>query len=115
MRLREVVVEVGDVAAAVRFYGGRGLDLVKQGRWEGGDYAELCDPEGVKLLLVEGEGGVRLAFSVADARDALASAAAAGATVQQPVTPGGGGLWGTGVDPWGNPIGFWSPAPDDDR
>ncbi len=114
-RLREVVVEVQDVAVAVRFYSGRGLEFVKQGRWEGGDYAELCDLEGVKLLLVQGEGGVRLTFSVEDARDALADAASAGAIVQHPAMPVSGGLWGTALDPWGNPIGFWSPASGDER
>lgn len=110
-RLREVVAEVRDLTAAVRFYSGRGLDLMQQGRWEGGAYAELSDPEGLKLVLLEGDGGIRLTFSVEDARAALADAAAEGAIVQRPATPAGGGLWGTALDPWGNPLGFWSDAP----
>lgn len=114
-RLREVVVEVGDVPAAARFYGARGLELVKHSRWEGGAYAELSDPEGLKLVLVEGNGGVRLSFSVEDARLALANAAADGALVQHAAVPVGGGLWGKVLDPWGNPLGFWSPAPSDER
>lgn len=113
-RLREVVVEVGDVTAAVGFYRRRGFHLTKHSRWEGGDYAELSGPEGcpegLKLVLVEGDGGVRLTFSVDDARAALADAAADGAIIQQPARLVGGGLWGTAVDPWGNPLGFWSPA-----
>ncbi|MDP8928323.1 MAG: VOC family protein [Actinomycetota bacterium] len=112
-RLREVVIEVGDVVRAVRFYADRGLDVTKRGRWEGGAYAELADPEGLKLVLVEGHGGIRLTVSVEDARAALADAAKDGAVIQQPATPVGGGLWGTATDPWGNRLGFWSPAPGD--
>lgn len=107
--LREVVIEVGDVAMAVRFYADRGLDVTKRGRWEGGSYAELADPEGLRLVLVEGDGGIRLTFSVEDACAALADAAEDGAIIQQPAMPAGGGLWGTATDPWGNPLGFWSP------
>ncbi|MDQ4130842.1 MAG: VOC family protein [Actinomycetota bacterium] len=113
-RLREVVVEVGDVAGAAAFYGRLGLELVKQGHWEGGDYAELSDPEGLKVLLIEGDGGVRLAFTVEDVHAALADAAVEGAVIQAPATPAGGGLWATAADPWGNAIGFWSPMPRDD-
>ncbi len=109
-RLREVVVEVGDVAGAAAFYRRLGLELIKQGRWEGGDYAELSDPQGLKILLIEGDGGARLAFTVEDVDATLADAAAEGATIQAPATPAGGGVWATASDPWGNPIGFWGRA-----
>ncbi|MDQ4130177.1 MAG: VOC family protein [Actinomycetota bacterium] len=109
-RLREVVVEVGDVVGATAFYTRLGLEVMKQGRWEGGDYAELSDPEGLKVLLIEGDGGIRLAFTVEDVHAALADAAVEGATVHAPAAPAGGGLWATACDPWGNPIGFWGRA-----
>ncbi len=102
------------MTAAVDFYARRGLRLVKQGRWEGSDYAELYDPEGLKVLLIEGDGGVRLAFTVEDVRAALADAAVEGATIHTPATSAGGGLWATASDPWGNAIGFWSPMPRDE-
>ncbi|MFN2556891.1 MAG: VOC family protein [Nitriliruptorales bacterium] len=114
-RLREVVVEVGDVATAARFYHGLGLELIKQSRWEGGDYAELSDPAGLKLVLIAGGGGLRLAFAVEDVAAALAAAAAEGASIQRSAAPVDGGLWGTALDPWGNPLGFWGPAPADER
>ncbi|MDQ4130261.1 MAG: VOC family protein [Actinomycetota bacterium] len=109
------MVEVDDVATAAHFYRGLGLELMKESRWEGGDYAELSDPEGLKLVLIEGDGGIRLAFSVEDVGAALAGVAADGGSVQRGATPAGGGLWGTALDPWGNPLGFWGPAPSDER
>ena len=107
-RLREVVVAVGDVAAATDFSEGLGLQLSKSGTWERGAYAELSDPEGLRVMLVEGDAPVRLTFTVADAAEALDDAVSRGAAADGDVTAGGGGRWATAVDPWGNPLGFWS-------
>ena len=114
-RLREVVVEVRDVVSAARFYEGVGLELVGHGRWERGDYAELSDPEGLKLMLIEGEGGIRLAFTVEDVPASLAGVVSDGGSVQVPPTPAGGGVWATALDPWGTPLGFWSPGASNER
>lgn len=104
----EIVIEVPDVAAAAAFYEASGLLLHGVGEWERGPYAELRDAAGTHVTLIEGDGGVRIGLTVDDAAGAFEAAIERGATLDSPVTTGGGGQWGEGRDPWGNAIGFWS-------
>lgn len=107
MRLDEVVVEVTDVEAAAAFYQRLGLPERRRGRWQRGPWVELGGEHGTRLMLIRGDGGVRLSFAVDDLDAAVAALEAAGGTAGAPVEVGDG-TWVEGRDPWGTPLGFWS-------
>lgn len=110
IEVREIVIEVPDVEDAAAFYTGLGMREHGRGTWEGGPYVALADDLGGRVMLVEGDGGVRLTLNVDDAHGSLADAERRGARRESEPAPGGGGTWAPSRDPWGNRIGFWSPA-----
>lgn len=113
MRIHEVIIQVGDVDAAVRFYTeGCGLRLVRTVTHEGSPVAEL-DAGGQRVTLIPaGAPGVVLALSAGEDLSAEGPRLAeAGATLdaEEPVALEGG-AWLPFRDPWGNRLGLWRSA-----
>lgn len=109
MGIHEVIIEVGDVTAAVEFYTKVvGFKLVRVVE-EGGRKAAELDADGQRVSLVAtGSGGIRFALRSADVRaeqrrlgrhkvDGVSS---------EPVQSKGG-TWLGFRDPWGNRLGYW--------
>jgi len=108
--IREVVVQVADVTAAIDFYRSQGrFRLVRTAEHDGATIAEL-DAGGTRVTLVPAEGpGVWIVLATEDAaaeRDRLAAAGVAAEVVEVP-----DGVWVPFTDPWGNRLGFWQDRP----
>jgi catechol 2,3-dioxygenase-like lactoylglutathione lyase family enzyme len=100
-----VLFVVGDLGAAVRFYGGCGLTL--KFRVDGAGMALFAigdEAPGLLLRRGEGDGGGRLWVEVADAGAAAARLAAAGVATTRLETATG--ITVEAADPSGNVIGF---------
>lgn len=104
----EVIIHVGDVAAAVAFYTEVcGLRHVRDLDHDGATLAQL-DADGLRVLLVAAAGpGMQLSLPTADAEADEGRVKAAGATVHGPPEQVGSGVWLSFEDPWGNRLGFW--------
>jgi catechol 2,3-dioxygenase-like lactoylglutathione lyase family enzyme len=94
VHIHEVIIEVGDIDAAIGFYRDvLGLVHVRTVEHDGARIAEM-DADGQRVSLVAGErSGVRLAFE-----------AEGGGPVDVD-----GGRWLGFADPWGNRLGCWEP------
>jgi catechol 2,3-dioxygenase-like lactoylglutathione lyase family enzyme len=109
MRIHEVIIEVGDVDAAVTFYteviGMRHVRTVEHG---GASIAEL-DADGQRVTLAPADtSGVRLALATASVRSRERRLRSVQAQIEGagPVAVDGG-RWLGFEDPWGNRLGFW--------
>jgi catechol 2,3-dioxygenase-like lactoylglutathione lyase family enzyme len=111
VHIHEVIIEVGDIDAAIGFYRDvLGLVHVRTVEHDGARIAEM-DADGQRVSLVAGErSGVRLAFGTASARSRERRLKANGIEAE-----GGGpfdvdgGRWLGFADPWGNRLGCWEP------
>lgn len=106
MGIREVVVQVGDVAAAVDFYRSiGGFRLVRTVEHDGATIAEL-DLDGTRVTLVPAQSpGTWIVVTTDDAEAERAGLAAAGVAADVVEVPDG--VWLPFTDPWGNRLGFW--------
>lgn len=109
MPIHEVIIQVGDVDAAVGFYekacGFRFVRAVEHGDAK---VVEM-DADGQRITLVPADApGIRLALPTADARAEQRRLRRADVAMQseRPVDVEGG-AWVPFEDPWGNPLGFW--------
>lgn len=111
MTIAEVIIQVGDVEAAVSFYVDVcGFAHVRTVTHDGAQVAEL-DAGGQRISLVESpQAGVRLALATSDV-------AAARRRLKRMKVPMGaqqpedvdGAAWLPFTDPWGNHLGYWQP------
>jgi catechol 2,3-dioxygenase-like lactoylglutathione lyase family enzyme len=109
MRLNQVTVAVSDVARAVDFYTGLGLQLIVRGSSDGSDtYARFLCPDGDSTLSVHTEavrtGTTLVCFECDDLDDRVRALQAAGYAVTDPEDQPW--LWREAylADPDGNPI-----------
>jgi catechol 2,3-dioxygenase-like lactoylglutathione lyase family enzyme len=104
--IREVVVQVADVAAAVDFYRSIGrFRLVRTVEHDGSTIAEL-DADGTRVTLVPAQDpGAWIVLTTEDAEGERAGLAAAGVEADAVEAPDG--VWLPFTDPWGNRLGFW--------
>ena len=113
VQIHEVVIQVGDIDAAITFYTQVcGFDFVRTVEHEGQKVAEL-DADGQRVTLVPAlRGGVQLALRTSDARAEQRRLRRKGVTVhgEGPVEVAGG-AWLAFEDPWGNKLGWWQDAP----
>ncbi|HWB72162.1 MAG TPA: VOC family protein [Egibacteraceae bacterium] len=111
MHIHEVIVQVGDVEAAIAFYTDVvGFTYVRTVEHEGAKVVEL-DADGQRVTLVPSRApGVRLALGTRDARAEQRRLRRAGVTMhaKSPVEVAGG-AWLSFEDPWGNRLGYWQP------
>lgn len=109
MAFTEVVLQVGDVDAAVRFYTSAfGFRLIRTVPAGDAKVAEL-DAGGQRLTLVPARApGVRLVLRSDDVDGDVPRIQRLGGTVEggEPVD-GDGGRWLGVTDPWGNRLGCW--------
>lgn len=108
MSIHEVVIEVGDVAAAVDFYtkvvGFKLVRTVDEGRAKA---AEL-DAGGQRVTLVASGGpGVRLALPSKDVKADRRRLGRHGVETGDEPVETAGGAWLDFSDPWGNRLGYW--------
>lgn len=113
MTISEVIIQVGDVDAAVAFYVEVcGFEHVRTAEHEGESVAEL-DAGGQRVSLVAAPApGVLLALETPDI-------AATRRRLKRAKTPLDadrpeeveGGRWLPFRDPWGNQLGWWQPGP----
>jgi catechol 2,3-dioxygenase-like lactoylglutathione lyase family enzyme len=109
MGIHEVIISVGDLEAAVDFYGRVcGFAYVRTVEHDGARVVEM-DADGQRVTLVPAATpGVRLALRRDNARAEYRRLKRANATVHHngPVEVAGG-AWLSFEDPWGNALGFW--------
>lgn len=111
MTISEVIIQVGDVDAAVEFYVDVcGFEHVRTVEHDGAPVAEL-DAGGQRVTLVRSrDSGVQLALGSADVpaeRRRLKRLKVPMATEQPDDVDGG--AWLPFADPWGNKLGYWQP------
>lgn len=109
MRIHEVIIEVGDVAAAISFYTEViGMRHVRTLEHEGQQVAEL-DADGQRVSLVPAEQPrVRLALETASVTSRERRVrGSTGAVDGDGFVEVDGGRWLGITDPWGNRLGFW--------
>lgn len=107
--IQEVIIGVGDVAEALRFYRDVcGFDHVRTEEQDGAEVVEL-DAGGQRVTLVAAdEPGIRLVVAAGDLeqqRRRLRRRQVALHTDRPVEVPGG--AWLEFADPWGNRVGFW--------
>lgn len=111
MTISEVIIQVGDVEAAVDFYVDVcGFEYVRTVEYEGMKLAEM-DAGGQRISLVPAPTpGMRLALSsddVAATRRRLKRMKVAMSTERPEDVEGA--AWLPFTDPWGNHLGYWQP------
>lgn len=101
-----MVVQVGDVAAAIDFYRSiAGFRLVRTVEHDGATLAQF-DADGTRVTLVPSRSpGAWIVLTTEDAEAERAKLAAAGVTAESVDVPDG--VWLPFTDPWGNRLGFW--------
>lgn len=113
MEIHEVIVQVGDVDAAIAFYTDVvGFAFVRTVEHEGAKVAEL-DADGQRVTLVPFSApGVRLALGTRDAQAEQRRLERAGVRLHSdaPIQVAGG-TWLGFEDPWGNRFGYWQEPP----
>ena len=108
MPIAEVVIHVGDLDAAIAWYGDAcGFELVRALRDGPVPVAELDAGHGQRVSLVaDGRAGIELAIGSRDVRaDRRRLRRRRAEGVGEPV-PVDGGTWLPATDPWGNRVGF---------
>jgi catechol 2,3-dioxygenase-like lactoylglutathione lyase family enzyme len=109
LRIHEVIIEVGDVDAAISFYTEViGLRHVRTVTQDDVRIAEL-EADGQRVTLLPSENPrVRLAFEAASARGRQRRLAKHEIAAHDPgPVDVPGGRWLGFADPWGNELGFW--------
>lgn len=109
MGIHEVIIEVGDVEAAVAFYTEvAGMVHVRTVDTQHGAVAEL-DADGQRVSLVPSRApAIRLALGTPSVRGCLRRLRKQGVASHDPApTEIEGGRWLGFSDPWGNRLGFW--------
>lgn len=111
LRIHELVLTVGDVDEAVRFYTEVvGLELVRTVEQDGVSAAEL-DAGGVRLSLVPGAGpDTHVAFATDDLAARHRELRRSDAQCDRSPAATGEGTWLGFRDPWGNQLGLWEDA-----
>lgn len=114
LRIHEVVLIVGDLDEAVRFYTEVvGLRLVRVADQEGGSVAEL-DADGTRLSLVAGQPpATHVALRTDDLAGDRRKLRRSNADCDASPTATAEGTWLGFRDPWGNQLGLWEDADAD--
>lgn len=115
MRLREVIVNVGDVDKAIEFYTKVvGLTHVRTVQEQGHKVAEL-EADGQRVTLVPaGAAEVLLAFEADSVTSRQRRLRRHGVKLGDDVpVEVAGGVWLPFTDPWGNRLGYWEDRPPD--
>lgn len=111
MTIAEVIIQVGDVDAAVEFYGDVcGFEHVRTVEHEGARVAEM-DAGGQRVSLVASRTpGVQLALASSDAAAARRRLKRLKVPMQaERPEDVDGASWLPFTDPWGNHLGYWQP------
>lgn len=111
MAIHEVIIQVGDIDAAVAFYGDVcGFEHVRTVEHESAHVAEM-HMQGQRISLVQAdEPGVHLALATEDAEAARRRLKRTKATLDaEGAQDVDGASWLPFQDPWGNKLGYWQP------